>query len=190
MKLGCEARDHFRCLELPIGVKDEEIARPVEDNASARPVFVFIRPHNLAKGGIHGPVASPVCPGFVMVLAVGQALAIRLGLVPTPFEAFARRPLCVFLGGMQIERLLVDFFADESVAEVFRPALAYGLGFRAFGEHEKRHVSPAARFVEDLAVARLVVDPDRLDGHEFVPACDARDWEPLPVGVLRRRGWR
>jgi hypothetical protein len=58
-----------------------------------------------------------------MVLAVGQALAIRLGLVPTPFEAFARRPLCVFLGGMQIERLLVDFFADESVAEVFRPAL-------------------------------------------------------------------
>jgi hypothetical protein len=33
---------------------------------------------------------------------------------------------------MQVERRLVDLFADEGVAEVFRPALADGLGFRAF----------------------------------------------------------
>jgi hypothetical protein len=38
--------------------------------------------------------------------------------------------------------------------------------------------------VEDLAVGRLVVDPDRLEGREFLPTRDARDGEPLPVGVL------
>ena len=38
--------------------------------------------------------------------------------------------------------------------------------------------------VEGLAVGRLVVDPDRLDGREFVPAGGARDGEPLPVREL------
>jgi hypothetical protein len=51
---------------------------------------------------------------------------------------------------MEGERRLLDFFADESVAEVFRPTLANGLRFRAFGEHEKGHVSPAAGLVVTL----------------------------------------
>jgi hypothetical protein len=71
---------------------------------------------------------------------------------------------------MQIERGLLDLFADEGVAEVLGPALADGLGFRSFGEHEDGHVSRSARLVEDLAVGWLVVDSDRLDERGFVPA--------------------
>src|SRR5205807_6632461 len=44
------------------------------------------------------------------------------------------------LGGMQGERRLLDFFPDECFAEVFRPALADGLRFRAIGEHQEGHV--------------------------------------------------
>jgi hypothetical protein len=69
IKLGFDARDHCRCQELAIGIKDEQIARPVEDDASARPVFVFVGPRNAAQGGIGGPVAAPVRPGFVMARA-------------------------------------------------------------------------------------------------------------------------
>jgi len=32
MKFGFEARDRCRCQELAIGVDDEQIARPVEDD--------------------------------------------------------------------------------------------------------------------------------------------------------------
>jgi hypothetical protein len=67
-----------------------------------------------------------------------------------PIEAFARRSFRGGLGGIESKRRLLDFFPDEGVAEVFRPALADGLRFWAFGEHEERHVSPAARLVEDL----------------------------------------
>ena len=101
-----------------------------------------------------------------------------------PFEAFARRAFRGRLGGMQGKRRLLDLFADEGVAEVLRPPFADGLRFRAFGEHQEGHVSPAAGFVEGLAIGRLVVDPDRLDGREFVPARHARDGEPLSVRVL------
>jgi hypothetical protein len=52
-----------------------------------------------------------------------------------------------------------------------------------FHEHEEG-MSAAAGLVEDLAVGRLVVDPDRVEGREFLPARDARDREPLAVGVL------
>jgi len=38
---------------------------------------------------------------------------------------------------MQVEHCLLDLLANEGVAEVFRSALADGLGFRAFGEHRK-----------------------------------------------------
>jgi hypothetical protein len=69
-KLGFEARDRCRCQELAIRINDEQIARPVEDDASARPVFVFVRPHQVAQGGIHCPVAAPLRPGFVMARAV------------------------------------------------------------------------------------------------------------------------
>jgi hypothetical protein len=58
------------------------------------------------------------------------------------------------------------------------------LRFRAFGEHQEGHVSPAAGFVEGLAIGRLVVNPDRLEGREFVPARHTRDGEPLPVREL------
>jgi hypothetical protein len=81
MKLSFDARDHFRCQELAIGVQDEQIARPIEDDASARPVFVFIRPYQGAQGGIQCPVTSPLRPCFVMPRAVGQTIAVRLGLV-------------------------------------------------------------------------------------------------------------
>jgi hypothetical protein len=54
-----------------------------------------------------------------------------------PLEAFARRPFRGGLGGMQVEHCLLDLLANEGVAEVFRSALADGLGFRAFGEHRK-----------------------------------------------------
>jgi hypothetical protein len=81
MKLGFDARDRFRCEELPIGVQDEQIARPVEDDAPARPVLVFIGLSNGAQGGIDRPVASPLPPCFIMAWAVGQAIAIGLGLV-------------------------------------------------------------------------------------------------------------
>ena len=81
MKLGCDAGDRCRRHELAIGVQDEQIARPVEDDASARPVFVFVRPRNAAQGGIDRPVAAPVRPGFIMAGAVGETIAVRLGLV-------------------------------------------------------------------------------------------------------------
>ena len=97
MKLGCDACDHCRCHELAIGVQDEEIARPVEDDASARPVFVFAGSHDGAQGGIDRPVAASVRPGFVVARAVGQATAIRLGLVQRASRGeqmrFARRRL-------------------------------------------------------------------------------------------------
>ncbi len=80
-KLGFEARDRCRCQELAIRINDEQIARPVEDDASARPVFVFVRPRQGAQGGLQSPVAAPVRPGFVMARAVGQTIAVRLGLV-------------------------------------------------------------------------------------------------------------
>jgi hypothetical protein len=44
MKLGFDAGDHCRGQEFAIGINDEQIARPVEDDASAWPVFVFVRP--------------------------------------------------------------------------------------------------------------------------------------------------
>src|SRR5664279_3213259 len=50
-----------------------------------------------------------------------------------PFEAFTGRAFCGRLGGIDGERCLLDLFPDEGVAEVFRPALADGLRFRAFG---------------------------------------------------------
>jgi hypothetical protein len=81
MKLGFDARDRCRCPELAIGVNDEQIARPVKDDAAARPVFVFVRPHQGAQDVIHSPVAAPVIPGFVVARAVGETIAIRLGLV-------------------------------------------------------------------------------------------------------------
>jgi hypothetical protein len=39
MKLCLDACDDFRRHELAIGIKDEQIARPVEDDASSRPIF-------------------------------------------------------------------------------------------------------------------------------------------------------
>jgi hypothetical protein len=81
MKLGFEARDRCRCQELAIGIQNEQIARPVEDDASAWPVFVFVRLHQGTQGGLHSPVAAPVRPGFVVSRAVGQTIAVRLGLV-------------------------------------------------------------------------------------------------------------
>jgi hypothetical protein len=44
--------------EFAIGIQDELIARSVEDDASARPIFVFVRPHQGTQGGIHSPVAA------------------------------------------------------------------------------------------------------------------------------------
>ena len=49
-----------RCHELAISVQDEQIARPIEDDAPARPVFVFVRPHQGAQGGI---IPVPRAPG-------------------------------------------------------------------------------------------------------------------------------
>jgi hypothetical protein len=37
--------------------------------------------HQGAQGGIDGPVAAPVRPGFVVARAVGQTIAVRFGLV-------------------------------------------------------------------------------------------------------------
>jgi hypothetical protein len=42
----------MRCQELAVGVKNEQLARPVEDNAAARPVFVFRRPHQEIQSGV------------------------------------------------------------------------------------------------------------------------------------------
>jgi hypothetical protein len=58
MKLGFDARDHCRCQELAIGINDEQIARPVEEDASARPVFVFVKPNHSAQGRINRPARS------------------------------------------------------------------------------------------------------------------------------------
>jgi len=81
MKLSFDACDHFPHHELAIGVQDEPIAHPGEDDASARPVFVFVRPHHGAQGGIHSPVAAPLRQGFVVARAVGETIAVRLGLI-------------------------------------------------------------------------------------------------------------
>jgi hypothetical protein len=53
------------------------IARLVEDDASARPVFVFVGLHNCTQGGLDSPVTAPVIPGFVVARAVGQTIAAR-----------------------------------------------------------------------------------------------------------------
>jgi hypothetical protein len=50
-------RPRCRGHEFAIRISDEQIARPVEDDASARPVFIFVGPHKGAQGAIHGPVA-------------------------------------------------------------------------------------------------------------------------------------
>jgi hypothetical protein len=81
MKLSFDAGDRRRRHKLAVDVKDKEIAWPVEDDAAARPVFVFIRPHEGAQRGIQCPVTSPLRPCFVMARAVGQTIAVRLGLV-------------------------------------------------------------------------------------------------------------
>src|ERR1700730_11503944 len=81
MKLDFDVRDRCRRDELAIGVQDEQIARPVEDDAAARPVFVFVRPHEGAQGAIDSFVAAPMSPSFVVAGAVGQTIAIRLGLI-------------------------------------------------------------------------------------------------------------
>jgi hypothetical protein len=64
MKLGYDARDRCRGQELAVGIQDEQIARPVEDDASARPVLIFVRPHKGTQGGIDSPVAAPACPSI------------------------------------------------------------------------------------------------------------------------------
>jgi hypothetical protein len=81
MKLGFDACDRCRCHKLAVGVEDEVIAAAVEDDAAARSVFVFVRPHEGAQRGIQCPVTSPLRPCFVMARAVGQTIAVRLGLV-------------------------------------------------------------------------------------------------------------
>jgi hypothetical protein len=55
MKLGFDARDRCRCQELAIGVQNEQIARPVEDDASARPEIAGQRPApaSLTRGKIN-----------------------------------------------------------------------------------------------------------------------------------------
>jgi hypothetical protein len=117
--------------------------------------------------------------------AKGADLSRKMRGVVKNFDAeVARRRFRGGLGRIQGERCLLNLLADKSVAEVLRPALADGLRLRAFGEHEEGHISPAAGLVEDLAVGRLVVDPDRLKGREFLPAGHARDRKPLAVGVL------
>ena len=82
--------------------------------------------------------------------AASSQSGMRAPLAADPIEAFARRSFRGGLGGIESKRRLLDFFPDEGVVEVFRPALADGLRFRAFGKHEERHVFPAARRVEDL----------------------------------------
>jgi len=77
MKLGFDTRDHCRCQELAIGVQDEQIAHPVEDDASARPVLVFVRPHNCAQGEINRPVAEPPPTLRNLLLVRGEHLHWR-----------------------------------------------------------------------------------------------------------------
>src|ERR1700719_2628879 len=81
MKLGLGARDHFRRQELAIGIQDEQIARPVEDDASARPSLILVGPSQSAPRGITSLVAASLCPCVVMARAVSETIAIRLGLV-------------------------------------------------------------------------------------------------------------
>jgi hypothetical protein len=56
----------WRDQELAIGIGDELITRPVEDDASARPVFVFVCPHDGVHGWVHSPFAAPMIPCFVV----------------------------------------------------------------------------------------------------------------------------
>ncbi len=93
-------------------------------------------------------------------------------------EAFERGALSGGFGRVLLEGGIVDLFADECVGEVFWPAFSDGLGLGAFGEHEVGHVAPTARPVEGLVGGGLVVDPDRLERRELVPASRAGDLEP------------
>jgi hypothetical protein len=77
MRLGFDARDRCRRHEFAVGLQDEQIARPVEDDASARPAFVFVGLHNCTQGGLDSPVTAPVIPGFVVARDVGQTIAAR-----------------------------------------------------------------------------------------------------------------
>jgi hypothetical protein len=112
MKVGFDARDRLWCHELAIGVQG---ARPVEDNAAARPVFVFVGLHQGAQGGIHNLVAAPVRPGFVMARAVGETIAIMAR--PGPAGSLRR----------------ADAFRPPSFAppKIFRRAASRGALFRS-----------------------------------------------------------
>ena len=81
MNVGFDAGDHCRRNELVVGINDKQLARPVEDNAPPRPVLVFVGPHQGAQGGIDSPVVAPVRPGFGVARAVGETIAVWLGLV-------------------------------------------------------------------------------------------------------------
>lgn len=101
-----------------------------------------------------------------------------------PIEPFERRAFSRRLGRREFESGLGDFFRDDGVGEVLRPAFAQGLGLGAFGEHQEGHVGPFAGAVERLAVGRGVVDPDGFERREFLPAGVAGDRVPLAVEEL------
>jgi hypothetical protein len=62
-----------------------------------------------------------------------------------PFEAFARRAFRGGLGGMRGERRLVDFFADEGIAEVLRPTLCGWLALPRIWRASGRACPPSGR---------------------------------------------
>jgi hypothetical protein len=93
-----------------------------------------------------------------------------------PFEAFARRSFRGCLGGMQVERCLVDSFADEGVAEIFQPALGGGLRLSV--------LTPSARVSSSMIEAsraamssRRLVSPSRRSVRKSgSSAAMARSW--------------
>ena len=76
------------------------------------------------------------------------------------FESFERRAVGGGLSGMKVERRSIDFFADEGVGEVFRPAFAEGLGLRRIWRASGRACPPIFLSCRGPCGRSAVVDPD------------------------------
>jgi len=76
-----DLRNCLRPHQFAITIKNEAILRPIEDDATPRPILIFVATHDSSRGRVQFARLSPALPNFVMAGTEGQAIAIWLGLV-------------------------------------------------------------------------------------------------------------
>ena len=76
--------DLLNCLrphQFAITIENEPILRPIEDDATARPILIFMGAHNRTRRRVQLARPSPALPNLVMAGTEGQAIAIWFGFV-------------------------------------------------------------------------------------------------------------